>query len=604
MKTHSLCLAVAAVATLLFTGCKKEEGSAPGNKPGSSAPAVVQGPLPVPPLVAGCAPGVRGGRLVISTFGDPKTFNPIASNEGSSEDIYRLIFASLLTLDMPSQKMLPGLAHQWSVAADQKTWTFKLRSGLLWSDGKPLTADDVVFTFKVIYDPDVPNPAIDLLKVDGKPFQFTKVDNLTVQFVTPEPCAPFEENVGSIPILPQHILAKALAEKKFVSAYGVDTSPSGLVGSGPFKLKQYKAGEFTLLERNPNFFIVDKAGTRLPYLDHLMYQVVPDMNAMSLRFLKGENDLHEFLRPDEVERFKTEAAKSGRFQVMELGIGLERGFFWLNQNTNLHAKTGKPIVDPKKLAWFRNQKFRQALAHAVDRPSIVKSVYAGKAQANFGYITAANKKWLAEGLAEYPFDPARARALLKEIGIEDRNGNGILEDAQGTEIEFTFNTNTGNSNRDRIAVIVQADLKKLGIKVNYQPIEFNTLITRINDTYEYECVLLSLGGGSTDPSSSMNVLKSDGYTHEWFPKQKTPSTDWEARMDKLMDEQHKTLDFAKRKALFDEVQVIMSTQVPLIYTVSPISYVAVRNELANLRPSPLSYYRISWNAEELYFKKQ
>lgn len=588
MKKSSLCLALTGALTLLFVGTA------------SAADA----PLPVPPLVNDCSPGIRGGRFVLSTFGDPKTFNPIASNEGSSEDIYRFLFSSLLTLDMPSQKMLPSLADKWSVAADQKTWTFKLRKGLLWSDGKPLTAEDVVFTFKVIYDPDVPNPAIDLLKVDGKPFQVTKLDDLTVQFVTPAPCAPFEENVGSIPILPQHILAGKLAEKKFVSAYGVNTPPEGLVGSGPFKLKQYKAGEFTLLERNPNYFAVDKAGTRLPYFDFIMHQVVPDMNAMALRFLKGENDIHEFLRPDEVVRFKTEGEKTGRFQVKELGIGLERGFFWFNQNTNISPKTGKPIVDPKKLAWFREQKFRQAIAHAVDRPSIIKSVYAGRAQANFGYITAANKKWLADGLAEYPFDLARARALLKEIGIMDRNGNGILEDAKGNEIEFTFNTNTGNSTRDKISVFIQSDLKKLGIKVNYQPIEFNTLIDRINVTYEYECVLLSLGGGSTDPSSSMNVLKSDGYTHEWFPKQKKPATPWEARMDQLMDEQHKTIDFAKRKALFDEVQRIMSDQAPLIYTVSPISYVAVKNEIGNLRPSVLSYFKVSWNAEELYFKKK
>lgn len=593
MKTSSLRLLLAVVAMLFLTAAR----------PSTAAPAPAQGLLPVPPLVADCSPGVRGGRLVMSTFGDPKTFNPIASNEGSSEDIYRFLFASLLNLDMATQKMLPSLAHAWSVAADQKTWTFKLRQGLLWSDGHALTADDVVFTFQIIYDPDVPNPSIDLLKVDGKPFTVTKLDDFTVQVVTPEPCAPFEENVGSIPILPKHKLANKVAAKKFVSAYGVDTAPAELVGSGPFKLKQYKAGEFTLLERNPNYFAEDKAHTRLPYLDYLMYQVVPDMNAMSLRFLKGENDLHEFVRPDEVDRFKSEAAK-GRYQVLELGIGLERGFFWFNQNTNVNPKTGKPIVDPKKLAWFRQQKFRQAMAHAVDRPSIIKSVYAGRAQANFGYITAANKKWLAAGLAEYPYDLAKARALLKEIGIQDRDGSGRLKDAQGNEIEFTFNTNTGNSNRDKISIFVQADMKKLGIKVNYQPIEFNTLITRINDTFEYECVLLSLGGGSSDPSSSMNVLKSDGYTHEWFPKQKVPATDWEARMDKLMDEQHKTLDFAKRKALFDEVQVIMSTQVPLIYTVSPVSFVAVRDNVANLRPSVLSYYRISWNAEEIFLKKK
>jgi peptide/nickel transport system substrate-binding protein len=115
--------------------------------------------------------------------------------------------------------------------------------------------------------------------------------------------------------------------------------------------------------------------------------------------------------------------------------------------------------------------------------------------------------------------------------------------------------------------------------------------------------LLSLGGGSADPVGGMNVIKSDGFTHQWFPREKTPSTDWEARLDYLMDAQIKTLDYAERKKYYDEVQEILGEQQPMIFTVTPIYYAAARSDIGNLRPTPLSYYRATWNAEELYFKK-
>jgi peptide/nickel transport system substrate-binding protein len=115
-------------------------------------------------------------------------------------------------------------------------------------------------------------------------------------------------------------------------------------------------------------------------------------------------------------------------------------------------------------------------------------------------------------------------------------------------------------------------------------------------------MLLSLGGGGADPSAHMNVLKSDGFTHEWFPRQKMPSTDWEARIDHLMDEQNKTLDNTARKKMFDEVQEILAEQQPMIFTVTPIYYAAIRADIGNVRATPLSSYRATWNAEELYFK--
>jgi len=586
-----------ATAMVGLSGCGKKSDGTPGT---TAAPI----PLPEPPLVAKCEPGIPGGRLVIATFGDPKTYNPITANESSSEDIYRFLFAGLMGFDSTTQTAEPGLAESWSVAADNVTWTFKLRKGLQWSDGKPLTADDVTFTWnEVIYNTNVDNVTADLFRINGKNFTVTKVDDLTVRVVTPEVYAPFLEAFGGIPILPKHVLAKSVAEKTFLSAYGVNSKPEEIVGCGPFRIKEYKPGQYTLMERNPYFFEVDAKGQRLPYFDNIIYTVVPDMNAMSLRMLNGESDVNEFIRPDEFERFKAEAAK-GRFQLLELGIGLEKVHFWFNQNTNVNEKTGKPLVDPKKLKWFRNQKFRQAVAYSVDRESIIKSIYAGRAETHSGFITPANKKWYNPNIREYNYDPAKARALLKEIGIEDRNGDGMLEDADGAPVEFVLNTNTGNNTRDKIAVLIQSDLKKIGFKVIYQPIEFNTLVDKINNSYDYDCILMGLGGGGADPASSMNVVKSDGFTHEWFPRQKTPSTDWEARLDFLMNAQIKTLDFAERKKYFDEVQVILAEQTPFISTVCQYWYVAIRSDIGNLRPTPLSYYRVTWNAEELYFKKK
>jgi len=560
-------------------------------------------PLPDPPLVADCEPGIPGGRLVIASYGDPKTFNPVTANEGSSELIYRHLYAGLLGMDETTQAVGPGLADSWTNAADGKTWTFHLRKNLRWSDGEPLTADDVVFTWNdLIYNPKIDNVLRDGFIIDGKKFEVTKVDDLTVQVVTPEIYAPFLEAFGAgTPILPKHTLEKSVKDGTFTSAYGINWNPKDIVCSGPFIIKEYKTAQYILLARNPYFCEVDKKGQRLPYFDNIVYTVVPDMNTMSLRFLSGECDADDFIYPYEYDHFKAESAK-GRFNLVEPGIGMERAFFWFNQNTNVNPKTGKPLVDPNKLKWFRETKFRQAVSYAIDRDAIIKSVYSGRAIPNYSFETPGNKKWYNPNTRQYPHDPDKARVLLKEIGIEDRNGDGKLEDAGGHPIEFVLNTNVGNGAREKSAVLIKSDLEKLGFQVTFQPIEFNTLIGKVDDTHDYECVMLSLGGGFADPVSGMNSLKSDGFTHQWFPRQKSPSTDWEARIDHLMDAQMKMLDYAERKKNYDEVLAILGEQMPMIFTVTPIYYAAARSDIGNLRPTPLSYYRVTWNAEELYFK--
>jgi peptide/nickel transport system substrate-binding protein len=598
MKNFARTSVVLAAMTICFSGCGKKSETASPERSAASYP------LPDPPLVADCEPGIPGGRLVVASYGDPKTFNPITGNDGSSEMIFRHLFAGLLGFDEASQQVGPGLAESWTNAADNKTWTFKLRKNLRWSDGERLTADDVVFTWNdVIYNTNIDNVMRDGFTIDGKNFTVTKVDDLTVQVVTPEIFAPFLECFAAeVPIMPKHILAKSVADGTFTSAYGSNWKPEDIIGSGPFRIKEYKSGNYILLERNPFFCEVDKKGQRLPYFDNIVYTVVPDMNAMSLRFLSGESDMDDFIFPSEYDHFKTESAK-GKFNLLEPGIGLEKAFFWFNENTNMNPKTGQPLVDPKKLKWFRNVKFRQACSYAIDRESIIKSVYSGRAIPNYGYETPGNKKWYNPNTPQYPHDLAKARALLKEIGIEDRDGDGFVEDADGNKIEFVLNTNVGNGAREKSALLIASDLKNLGFKVIFQPVEFNTLIGRIDDTHDYDCIMLSLGSGSSDPVGSMNIIKSDGFTHDWFPRQKTPSTDWEARLDYLINAQIKTLDYTERKKDYDEVQEILGEQMPMIYTVTPMYYAAARADIGNVRATPLSYYRVSWNTEELYFKK-
>jgi peptide/nickel transport system substrate-binding protein len=430
------------------------------------------------------------------------------------------------------------------------------------------------------------------------------LDDLTIQVVTPEIYAPFLATFGAgVPIIPKHILEKSVNDGTFTSAYSINSKPGEIVGSGPFRLKEYKSGQYTILERNPYFLEVDTNGTRLPYFDDVIFTVVPSFDAMSLRLLSGESDVDDMVRPMDYNRFK-EAEDKGKISLLEPGIGLEMQFLCFNQNTNVNAKTGQPLVDPKKLKWFRDTRFRQAISYAINRDDMIKAAFSGRGVPAYGFDTPGDKVWFNPNIKTYPYNPAKALELLKEMGIEKRNGDDFLTDSDGNKIEFVLNANTGSTVADKCCVLVADNLKKIGISAIYQPIEFNTLMTKLYDTCDFECAFSALGSGSViDPSGNMNVLKSSGFTHDWFPRQKTPSTPWEARIDMLMDAQLKTLDFNERKKDFDEVQEIMAEQQPLVFTVTPIYYAAIRPNIENVRPTSLGGYRATWNAEELYFKK-
>jgi peptide/nickel transport system substrate-binding protein len=590
LRSRPLAFAGTLIMLLTLAGC--------GEKTGSSRRA--GHPLPANPMVAKSEPGRPGERFTIALTVGPKTFNPLFAFDGASDAIVRLLYRPLVELDLVNQQPGPGLAESWSVEPDQKTWTFKLRRGVRWSDGHPLTADDVVFTWnQVMYNRQLNQLTFDLFHVGGKPFVISSLDEATVRVVTPEVFAPLLEFFGGVAILPKHVLEPAIGEKRFPAAYSVHTRPDKIIGCGPYCVQEFRGGKQVVLRRNPEYWVVDKQGTRLPYFDEVAFVFGGGAGTDALLFLNGNSDAFETVRPEAYDRFK-QASAAGRFQLLQLGVGMERDFLWFNQNTNAAAK---PLVNPVKLRWFRDKKFRQAVSCAIDRERMAREVYGGRAQPIYGFISTENQKWNNPNVARYALDVQRARSLLAEIGIQDRNGDGMMEDAEGNQLEILFHSNSGNPTREKAATMIVEDLKRIGIKLIYLPIDFPSMVQKVNATFDYECALMGLGGGGVDPASQMNVLRSTEELHQWFPFQKTPSSEWEARIDALMDAQMRTLDVAQRKKAFDEVQVILAEELPMIYTVSPFSYAAIRVDVGNLRPSVLTPYHTTWNLEELYFKK-
>ena len=344
------------VCASALAGCGKAAGPRP----------TAAHPLPPSPLIARGNPGQPGGRFVIGAAASPRTFNPLFALDSASDAIVHLLFAPLVNLDWATLQPGPGLAESWAVAPDQKTWTFKLRRGVHWSDGQPFTADDVLFTWNdIMYNREFNQVTYDLFRIGGQNFAVTRVDDLTVQVVTPEVFAPFVEFFGSVPILPRHILQAAVTANVFPAAYGVSSKPGRVVGCGPYRLKEFRLGKFTLLECNPEYWAADQQGHRLPWFDEVMFTVGDGPGNEPALFLSGKSDVCDAVRPQFYPQFK-QGSSGGRFQLLDLGVGAERDFLWFNQNTGANS-SGNPIVNPVKLKWFRNTKFRQAVSCAIDR---------------------------------------------------------------------------------------------------------------------------------------------------------------------------------------------------------------------------------------------
>ena len=570
-------------------------------------------PLPEDPMVVEAPTiGKHGGRFVFAETGNPRTFNGMMANETSSTDITRRnLFTTLVDYDNGTQQFVPMLAKSWETAGDGVTWTFHLRRGAKFSDGHPITSEDVLFSAQLALDP-VLHPAIqDLLKLEGKPLEFSAPDTHTVIVKTPKPMGTLLISVGSLEIYPKHVVEAAYKSGNFASTYNVSTPPDQIVTSGPWRVVQYVPGERTIIGRNPYWFGLDKAGKRLPYLNEVVFLVVPDQDAADLKFRAGELDGIDNIKPENYRWYEDNQQK-GNYTLYSLGPENNSRFFWFNLNKVQPSvgeekpppgkRVGDSVADAAKYAWFSNPVFRRAVSMAIDREGMIRSVFYGEGSKSWSISGPSNKEWYTPGLVHFDYNVAESKKLLAGLGYKDGNGDGILEDAKGNPISFQLKTNSDNVMRVATANFIKDDLAKVGIRVTLTPIDFNSLITNLRNDLQFEAILMgSQSGVPPDPANAQNLLRSSGISHYWFVRQQKPATPEEAQVDRLVDDLVTTLDMAQRKEIWKQIQNIWNEQVWTVWLPTLNVKIPMSNRFGNAQPSIMAH-RLIWNIDRVYVK--
>jgi peptide/nickel transport system substrate-binding protein len=277
--------------------------------------------------------------------------------------------------------------------------------------------------------------------------------------------------------------------------------------------------------------------------------------------------------------------EQGAFSVFRCGPASGSNFLFFNQNTGQNEKTGKPYLDPVKQSWFRNEAFRKAAAFALDRKSMIDSVFGKEGYPQWSPMSPSDGYFFTSDVTRYEYDTAKARAILAGAGYRDINHDGLIEDSGGHPVEFSFITNNGNGTREKIARMILKNLEQLGCKVRFQMLEFNDLIGKIDKPpYSWEAALLGLSGAA-EPNCFSPIWSSFGERHMWFPRQKTPSTPWEAAIDSIFNEGRREIDESRRVELYGRWQKIAADKLPFIYTVLPERIIFISRKFKNINPS-------------------
>ncbi|HET8783752.1 MAG TPA: ABC transporter substrate-binding protein [Pyrinomonadaceae bacterium] len=538
--------------------------------------------------------------MVYRVSSPPKTFNYLLANDEPSVAVsFFLLNSRLVEFDHSSQTYVSGLAEAWTTRPDRLSVDIKLREGLKFSDGQPLTSHDVAFTLEAAYDERNKAEVFrDALLINGKPISVNVIDDRNLQFVLPETIAAPENYLYNIAVLPRSALEADQKAGRLSEAWKITAPPASIVSSGPFVVASAAAAERIVLKRNPHYWKRDAQGTQLPYLDELTVEVVPDANQARVGLDQATIDIVDRMRPTD---YASLLNAGGAVTAFDLGPGLGVDYIWFNLNP---AKADGTPLNPAKLAWFSDVRFRKAVSLAVDRDSIAKSTLQGLASPLYGVVSPANRTWANPDLPKIGYNLDQAASLLKEAGFK-RGGTAEapeLVDGQGNRVEFSLLVPTENEPRKLMAAVIQEDLAKLGMKMHVAPIEFTAVTTAWTKSYDYDAILLGLSVTDLEPSTYANMMLSSGEVHQWRPSQKSPATEWETRIDQLFAEQARESDPEKRKLKFHEIQRIVADASPIVPIVSRHVVSAANSRIGNFSPSPIFPYSM-WNAEELFIKQ-
>lgn len=493
----------------------------------------------------------QGGSIVIGTIGDATSMIPMITSDAASHEMSGLVYNGLLKYDK-NINLVGSLAESWTVSPDGLTITFKIRKGVKWQDGKPYTAHDAVFNWRFMTDPKTPTAySGDYLKVKSA----TAPDDHTFVVKYKEPFAPGLAS-WTLSQMPRHLL-----EGKDARSSPLNRHP---MGTGPFIFKRWDPGSRVGLQANPNYW------EGRPKLDGVTYRVIPDMATMFLELKAGGIDWMglnalQCRRQTDSKYFK-QNFKKYRY--------LSNGYTYLGYN----------LRDPL----FADRRVRQALTYAIDKKEIIKGVLLGLGRVCTGPIKP-ETYWFNPKVRRYPYNPAKAKELLAQAGWTDSDGDGLL-DKDGQPFEFTILTNQGNTARANTGVIIQHRLAKVGITVKLRTVEWAAFINEFVKKARFEAILL--GWSFTPDPDQFDVW----HSSKAKPGQLNVTHYKNPEVDKLLEEQRRTFDRAKRKVLLGRFQEIIAEDQPYTFLYVPDALPIVASRFKGISPAPvgISYNFIHW----------
>jgi peptide/nickel transport system substrate-binding protein len=518
-------------------------------------------------LVCSAMPAQTGGELRFCLRSEPKNLNPLQANDDASETVRYLTGGVLVRVNRVTQKVQPEIATEWSISEGGKKVRFKLRQNLVYSDGTPFSADDVAYTMQQLMDPALHSSTGDAFRSGEGTVSTRVVSSDVIEILFPAPVANVISLFDTVAIVSSKSPLKEMA------------------ALGPFYIAEHKPGSYLLLKRNPHYWKKDASGRQLPYLDSVRLDIEQNRDIEALRYERGEIHLINSVTPAVFEKLSGDNAGL----VRDAGTSTDTEQLWFNQVPSA------PIPAYKR-AWFASSGFRRAISEAINRDDLARIVYREHAHAAVSITPPTNTFWFNSSLKPHAFDPDDSLRRMQQDGF--RLDKDVLRDRDGNAVEFSIITNAGNKPRESMATMIQQDLKKIGVKVNVVTLDFNALLERISQTYNYEACLLGFINADQDPNSQMTIWLSSGDDHQWNPKQKNPATAWETEIDRLMRAQASSMDQHKRKEYWDKVQKIVWEQEPFLYLVNKDALVAISPAVKNAQPSvfrPQAY----WNIEEL-----
>jgi len=518
-------------------------------------------------LFTGVALPQNGGQLRFCLRAEPKTFDPLKVDDDPSLSIRYLTGGVLMRVNRQTQELEPELALSWKVSKDGRQITFKLRHGVMFSDGSTFSAEDVVYTMQRLMDPSLHSSTGDAFRSGSGGIETKVLSPYEVSVTFPAPLVGLDRLFDQVAIMSAHSPKKEMAVL------------------GPFTVADHTPGSSILLQRNPNYWKRDAQGRTLPYLESIRIDIQPNRDIEMVRFKRGELELINSIDSEYYDRL----ASTSPQLVHDAGPSLDSEQLWFNQVANA------PIPDYKR-NWFRSTAFRRAVSSAINRDDLSRVVFGGHARPAVGPVSPANKFWFNSNLKPEPYSAESAISRLQAEGF--RLQNSVLKDKDGNAVEFSIITNAGNKYRERMAVLIQQDLEKIGIKVNVVTLDFPSLIERIAQKFNYEAAILGFANVDLDPNGQMNIWLSSAENHAWNPQQKSPETTWEAEIDTLMRAQAASPDPGKRKAAFDRVQQIVAEQVPFLFLVNRNALSAISSTVEGSSPVIL-HPQTFWNAERL-----